>query len=267
MDGEVVAPRAELVGRGGPLARPADTPVARRIRAERRPRLELPRLAEGDGDRPLSRRRARRARGPRRAGAACRRPRSGTAARRVRWGAARSVPASGPRERPARARMPGADGLLHATGARRRRGPGPVSQHAADGGGQPIELTYLNGLDVAALAPSDASILAAVEEGLRAQGGGQAVIEPRVHLRADPSADGHFNVLRGSIPGIGLAGVKVVGDFVDNYRIGLPSEMALLCLFDPTTGMPKAIVDATAITEMRTGAITAIGARHLARSD
>ena len=74
-------------------------------------------------------------------------------------------------------------------------------------------------------------------------------------------------MLRGSIPGIGLAGVKVVGDFVDNYRIGLPSEMALLSLFDPTTGMPKAIVDATAITEMRTGAITAIGARHLARPD
>src|SRR6202035_5282962 len=37
------------------------------------------------------------------------------------------------------------------------------------------------------------------------------------------------------------------------------------CLFDPTTGMPKAIVDGTAITEMRTGAITAIGARHLAQ--
>ena len=42
--------------------------------------------------------------------------------------------------------------------------------------------------------------------------------------------------------------------------------MALLNLFDPATGMPKAIVDATAITSMRTGALTAIGARHLARS-
>jgi alanine dehydrogenase len=93
------------------------------------------------------------------------------------------------------------------------------------------------------------------------------VIEPRVHLRADPSVDGHFNVLRGSIPGMGLAGVKIVGDFVDNYRKGLPSEMALLNLFDPATGMPRAVLDATAITEMRTGAITAIGAQHLARSD
>jgi ornithine cyclodeaminase len=132
---------------------------------------------------------------------------------------------------------------------------------------QRIELTYLNGLDIARLSPSDEAILGAVEEGLRAQGRGEAVIEPRVHLRADPSVDGHFNVLRGSIPALGLAGVKVVGDFVENYRKGLPSEMALLNLFDPATGMPKAVLDATAITEMRTGAVTAIGARYLARPD
>jgi ornithine cyclodeaminase len=90
------------------------------------------------------------------------------------------------------------------------------------------------------------------------------VIEPRVHLHADPSVAGHFNVLRGSLPAAGLAGVKIVGDFVENYRLGLPSEMSLLNLFDPMTGTPKAIVDATAITEMRTGAVTAIGARYLA---
>jgi ornithine cyclodeaminase len=41
--------------------------------------------------------------------------------------------------------------------------------------------------------------------------------------------------------------------------------MAILTLFDPDTGMIKAIVDATSITEMRTGAVTAIGAKYLAR--
>jgi alanine dehydrogenase len=76
---------------------------------------------------------------------------------------------------------------------------------------------------------------------------------------------GHFNVLRGIVKPLGLAGVKIVGDFVDNYRRGLPSEMAILNLFDPETGMPKAMVDASAITDMRTGAMTAIGAKHLAR--
>ncbi len=131
----------------------------------------------------------------------------------------------------------------------------------------PIYLTYLNGLDIERLAITDEEILAAVEAGLVAQGQGETVIEPRVHLVPDPSFNGHFNVLRGYIAPMNHAGVKIVGDFVDNYRRGLPSEMALLNLFDPRTGMPQAIIDATAITEMRTGAVTALGAKHLARPD
>ena len=49
---------------------------------------------------------------------------------------------------------------------------------------------------------------------------------------------GHFNALRGYVAPMRLAGVKVVSDYVDNYRRGLPSEMGLLNLFDPHTGQP-----------------------------
>ncbi len=130
-----------------------------------------------------------------------------------------------------------------------------------------IDITYINGPDVKALALTDAEIIAAVEEALRAQGEGETVIEPRVHLVPESSDKGHFNVLRGYVKPLGVAGVKVVGDFVDNYKQGLPSEMAILNLFDPETGMPKAVIDASAITDMRTGAMTAIGAKYLARKD
>jgi alanine dehydrogenase len=128
-----------------------------------------------------------------------------------------------------------------------------------------IFMHYLNGPDVDALKLTDDEILGAVESGLLAQGRGQTVIEPRVHLIPDPAFNGHFNVLRGYVAPLGLAGVKIVGDYVDNYKLGLPSEMALLNLFDPRTGMPVALLDATSITDMRTGAMTALGARHLAR--
>ncbi|HZE32047.1 MAG TPA: ornithine cyclodeaminase family protein [Actinoallomurus sp.] len=131
----------------------------------------------------------------------------------------------------------------------------------------PVWFTFLNGSDIERLELDDTAVLAAVEAGLRAQGLGETVIEPRVHLVPDPAFNGHFNILRGYIAPLGLAGVKTVGDFVDNYQRGLPSEMALLNLFDPRTGMPVAVLDATAITEMRTGAITALGARYLARED
>jgi alanine dehydrogenase len=127
-----------------------------------------------------------------------------------------------------------------------------------------IELIYLGGADVQALGLSDDEILRSVRGVLAAQGRGETVVEPRTHL-FPRGANGHFNVLRGAVPE--LAGVKVVGDYVDNHERGLPSELALLLLMDPATGVPRAVIDATAITEMRTGAVTAIGAEHLARRD
>jgi ornithine cyclodeaminase len=128
-----------------------------------------------------------------------------------------------------------------------------------------LYLDYLNAADVAALALTDGEIVAAVEAGLAAQGRGETVIEPRMHLVPGRGIDGHFNVLRGFVSPLSLAGVKVVGDFVDNYMRELPSEMGLLNLFDPATGQPVAVIDAAGLTDMRTGAVTAIGARHLAR--
>jgi len=128
-----------------------------------------------------------------------------------------------------------------------------------------LYLTYLNRLDVEAAALADEEIIAAIEAALAMQGRGETVIEPRVHLEPNAGAEGHFNVLRGAIGGaIGLAGVKVVGDFVGNYTQDLPSELGLLCLFDPGTGAPVAVIDASGITDMRTGAVTAVGAKYLA---
>ena len=87
--------------------------------------------------------------------------------------------------------------------------------------GGEIHFTYLNGPDIDRLAMTDDEILGAVEGGLLAQGRGETVIEPRVHLMPDPAFRGHFNVLRGYVAPIGLAGVKIVGDYVDNYKKGL----------------------------------------------
>jgi len=131
----------------------------------------------------------------------------------------------------------------------------------------PLHIVYLNGPDIQRLALSNTEILDAVESGLDAQGRKAVVLEPRVHLVPNDPAIGHFNVLRGVIQPLGLAGVKVVGDFVGNYEIGLPSEIGMLTLFDPDSGAPLAIINATTLTAMRTGAMTALGAKYLARKD
>ena len=114
----------------------------------------------------------------------------------------------------------------------------PQGANRAPSGGVGVHVLWLGGPEVARLALTDEEILAAVEGALAAQGRGETVIEPRVHLVPESSAKGHFNVLRGYVRPLGVAGVKVVGDFVGNYKLGLPSEMALLNLFSPETGMP-----------------------------
>ncbi len=130
-----------------------------------------------------------------------------------------------------------------------------------------IDLLFISGKDVEQLNLTNQEIMDAVEDSIRAQGNGKVVIESREHLIPNPDFHGHFNILRGYVEPINMAGVKVVGDYVYNYKKGLPSELALLTLYDPQTGIPLAIVDATEITSMRTGALTAIGAKYLARKD
>jgi ornithine cyclodeaminase len=130
-----------------------------------------------------------------------------------------------------------------------------------------INFRFISGPDIDQLGLTRAEILTAVEGAVRAQGNGEVVLEPRVHLIPPNGGRGHFNILRGHVSPLNISGIKVVGDFVDNRRRQLPSEMALITLFDPATGMPLVIMDGTMITGARTGALTALGARYLARSD
>jgi ornithine cyclodeaminase len=133
-----------------------------------------------------------------------------------------------------------------------------------------IWLRFLSGPDIDTLGLNRSEIIEAVEAVVAAHGRGETVFEPRVHLVPDNGGVGHFNVLRGHVSTLGergVSGIKVVGDFVPNYERGLPSELALATLYDPHTGVPLAVLDATLITETRTGAMTAVGARHLARRD
>jgi alanine dehydrogenase len=130
-----------------------------------------------------------------------------------------------------------------------------------------VTFRFLSRPQVEALAPPMATVIELVEGGLRAHGDRQVVLPPKSHIDLDDRFNGHFNVLPGYVAPARMAGVKVVGDYVDNYRRGLPSEVALLTLYDPETGVPRGVMDATLLTWLRTGAVTAVGARHLARSD
>lgn len=70
----------------------------------------------------------------------------------------------------------------------------------------------------------------------------------------------------GWLPG-GPIGVKLVAAFHDNPARGLPGHQALICLFDPETGSPLAIMDGIHVTAFRTAGGAALSARLLARPE
>jgi alanine dehydrogenase len=65
-----------------------------------------------------------------------------------------------------------------------------------------------------------------------------------------------------------ISAVKVVNVHPDNRtKFNMPTVMATLILIDPKNGAPIAVMDATWITDMRTGASGGVAAKHLARKD
>ena len=127
-----------------------------------------------------------------------------------------------------------------------------------------VTFRLLNRDEVQAVMPPMGTIMEVIESGLRAHGRNEVVLPPKSHIDLDDRYNGHFNILVGWSGPVDTAGVKVVGDYVDNYKHGLPSEVGVLTLYDPRIGIPKAIMDATDLTTHRTGAVTGIGAKHLA---
>ena len=66
---------------------------------------------------------------------------------------------------------------------------------------------------------------------------------------------------------LSIAGTKIITIFHDNFQRGLPSHQGAVVLFDMDDGHLKAILDADAITGIRTAAVSAAATDALARKD
>ena len=127
-------------------------------------------------------------------------------------------------------------------------------------------LLYLSQADVAAVGPSMAEILAALETAFREKGEGRVEMPPKPGIHPG-GGDNFMHAMPAWIPALGAAGVKWVSGFPGNRQRDLPYITGLLVLNDPETGVPLAVMDCVWITAMRTGAATALSARYLARPD
>jgi ornithine cyclodeaminase/alanine dehydrogenase-like protein (mu-crystallin family) len=81
-----------------------------------------------------------------------------------------------------------------------------------------------------------------------------------------PGGNGVIASMPGSIAEGGF-GAKVISVFPGNRSVGRESHQGLVVLFESEHGTPVAVVDAAAITAIRTAAVSGLATRTLARPD
>jgi ornithine cyclodeaminase/alanine dehydrogenase-like protein (mu-crystallin family) len=108
-------------------------------------------------------------------------------------------------------------------------------------------------------------VISAVEQAFREKGEGRAEMPPKPGIH--PAPDAFIHAMPAYLPGLHAAGIKWVSGYPENYKRGLPYISGLVVLNEPETGLPLAILDGAWITAKRTGAVTAVAAKHLARKD
>jgi alanine dehydrogenase len=92
---------------------------------------------------------------------------------------------------------------------------------------------------------------------------GEWSMPSKVYVPAYPAGDFRAMPALGS----GFALLKWVTSFPGNPELGLPTVTGLVLLSDASNGMPVAVLDAGAVTALRTGAAAVLAAETLGRPD
>jgi alanine dehydrogenase len=113
------------------------------------------------------------------------------------------------------------------------------------------------------VAVSPERALEAVREAFVAYARGEWSMPPKVYVPAYPAGD--FRAMPAL--GAGHAALKWVTSFPGNPELGLPTVMGLVLVSDAANGVLKAVLDAGAVTALRTGAAAVLAAETLGRND
>ena len=125
-----------------------------------------------------------------------------------------------------------------------------------------MEVPFLSGNAVEqAVSPERA--VDAVRDAFVAYARGEWSMPPKVYVPAYPRGD--FRAMPAL--GGGHALLKWVTSFPGNPARGLPTVMGIVVLSDASNGVPRALLDAGAVTALRTGAAAVLAAETLGRAD
>jgi ornithine cyclodeaminase/alanine dehydrogenase-like protein (mu-crystallin family) len=123
---------------------------------------------------------------------------------------------------------------------------------------------WLNEADVRAVL-EPAELIDAMEAALAAFSAGE-VVQP-VRSALEMTERSFFFVMPALYAGQGVMGSKLVTVVPENAARGLHTHLAAITLLDSATGELLALMDGRYVTEVRTAAVSAVSARHVARPD
>lgn len=127
-------------------------------------------------------------------------------------------------------------------------------------------LLYLSSQDIRSLNITMTEIITLLEEAFMEKAKGTVQVLPKNELH--PQTDDNFiNAMVCSFPKFHAAGIKWISAYPTNKDKGLPYLSGLIVLNNPETGLPFTIMEAGVITALRTGAVTGLSAKYLARKD
>jgi len=109
-------------------------------------------------------------------------------------------------------------------------------------------------------------IVDVVEEGFFEYGMKRIQMPPKQYLYF-PKYNGDLRIMSAFSEKLGVAGTKIVNVHPENPKKGLRTVMGEILLNDAKTGLPLALMDGTYITGMRTGAVSAVATKYLARKN
>jgi len=133
-----------------------------------------------------------------------------------------------------------------------------------------IEVLFLSESDCSSTGLSMKEAVRLIEEVFRAHGEGNVLVPAKISLNME--LFGVFktwgNAMPAYVPSRKVCGMKWIGgNFENSKKKQLPSLLGVVVLNDPETFAPLAILGGGWMTAMRTGAATAVAAKHLARKD
>ena len=130
---------------------------------------------------------------------------------------------------------------------------------------QAMDVRVISGREVRELLPYP-DCVSVIEGAMKAVSAGKAVM-PLRQFMALPVGDGKLAWMPGYLGEPPCFGIKLLSLYPGNPAVGLSSHVGLYALYESSHGRPLVIMEASALTAVRTAAASVVATKALARAD